>query len=239
MSVVSNAAADGFIRRLPNGGSLLPGPRRGRGTCARTSQDHRTEPHRRRRGPYAARASGGRGGRARARRPCGRSLCNPDVRRGARDLDRRAGARPPAGARASVCSAADGLHNRRQGGTAQEGDCLAGRLRRVVDRRLHRVLFRRSQRSGVPDRCGGPCGGAFDRAGRARRARRAPRGRPPNDARRNRQIDALCARKVAHHGRGRRSDRLGRRPFSSRRPHRSRPARRSGGGRGVSDAILP
>ncbi len=86
---------------------------------------------------------------------------------------------------------------------------------------------------------GGQRGGAFDRAGRARRARRARRSGPSNDAWRNRQIDALCERKVADHGRGRRSDRLGRRPVASRRAHRSGSAWRSAGGRGVSDALLP
>ena len=86
--------------------------------------------HRRRFGPAAARAPRGRRGRARSRRARRRGLCDLDVRRRPRDLDRRAGARSPAGARAFVRPAADRLRDRRQGGTTQEGNGLEGRVRK-------------------------------------------------------------------------------------------------------------
>ena len=63
-----------------------------------------------------------------------------------------------------------------------------------------------------------PAPRARHRAGRARSARPHGRRRPPNDARRDRQTDALCARTIADHGRRRGGDCRGRRarPISTR-----------------------
>ena len=134
MSVVSSAAADGFIQRLPKEIRfyLVHGPDEGL-AHERVKAIIRNLIERRR-GPAAAYAPRGRRGRARSRRARRRGLCGLDVRRRSGDLDRRASARPPAGARALVRPAAERLRDCRQGGTTQEGNGFKGRLRNLAIR---------------------------------------------------------------------------------------------------------
>ena len=144
-------------------------------------------------GSCASRATRSRAIRARSPTKPMRSRCSGRPR----DLDRRAGTRSSARARAFVRPAPGRLHDRRQGGAAQEGNRVADGVRKLGRARGDRVLFRRREGARIPDRRRSPRGGAHDRARRARGACRPGRRRPPDDARRDRQTHALRAGTIA------------------------------------------
>ena len=142
MSIVSSAAADGFIQRLPKEISfyLVHGLDEGLThervkAIVRSRIGDDTDPMRlvRFEGDAVARDPGALADEAYAI-----SMFGGD----SRHLDRRPGTRSLAGARAPVRPAADRLHDRHQGGTTQEGNGLKGRVRKLGGARVDRVLFR-------------------------------------------------------------------------------------------------
>ena len=104
MTIVNSSAADGFIQRLPKDLRFYLVHGSDEGLTHERSKAIVGKVLERRHGSFENRATRRGHDRARSRRSRRRGLCDPDVRRTARDLDRRAGTRSHAGAGAVVSS---------------------------------------------------------------------------------------------------------------------------------------
>ena len=143
---------------------VLPRARRRRGPGARALESDRQQAGRRRPRSAPPRPARRRRAGAASESSVRRGLRRLDVRRQPGDLDRRAGARSHAGARAAVRAPAGRMRDRGQGGAAQEGARAAVGLREGGERRLDRVLLRRAEGARTADRRRSPQRRARDRA---------------------------------------------------------------------------